>query len=185
MVCWAQQFELLTDYAYRLVRRRNWNAAIDVEQACNHALQQWLEYEGEQNARATLAEQGIADPPPLLKRMVKYRLLDKVRAEAIYPISPCEAEWLHRIAAPAEQHSDIDSDGSDETNQPGDGDQRSSAMRERLAVYMSRRTPRTRDMLYMRLAANMPTAEVAEKLSVSDNAVNCAVHRLSTFMNNG
>lgn len=185
MVCWAQQFEFLTDYAYRLVRRRKWKVTIDVEQSCNHALLQWLEYEGEEKAQAMLAENGLADPPPLLKRMVRCRLFDKVRAEALHPISACDAEWLDRITAPDERDPDIDSNEGDELHQVGDRDRQKSAMRDRLEDYISRRSPETRDLLYMRLVADMPASEVAENLRISDNAIHCAVYRLTSFMKKG
>ena len=189
MVCWAQQFESLTNYAYRQVHRKRLRTTIDVEQACNHALLQWLEYKGAQDAHATLAENGIADPPPLLKRMVKFRLLDKGRAEAIHPVSSCDAEWFDRIADPSEQHLHCDSDASDsdagdEIKRVGDRNQQSSAMLEKLAAYINRRSPKTRDLLYMRLAMDMPSSEVAEILGLTENAVNCAVYRLTSFMKN-
>lgn len=176
MVCFAQQFESLVEYGDQVVRRKKLPRSIDVECACNEALRQWVNIEGEYETLHLSREMQFLDPPPLLKHIVTHRLLDFARVE------------FKRLARLSEQDvADIPSKSQptwqDEMEPLADELEReASYLIVALRRYFAQIRPRTRDTIRLRLLAGMSARDVAEIMRCSENAVHLTMSRFTKFM---
>jgi RNA polymerase sigma factor (sigma-70 family) len=176
MVSFMQQFDMLTVYGHGVAQRKNIAGCVDVEVACADAMRQWMDKEGEQETLRLMSERKLSDPPPLLRRIVKCRLLDQMGSAVRRPLSFVDSEALDRFQSHRHQQVDVE-----KQNQPSEnihrGNTRNSAMLQAINACLQRLSPEAREIIHLRLVCEMPSREVGEKFGLSENAVNLRVSR--------